>query len=311
MTYHKDIYLDIFHSIDFEKIRDHPNILIAANFWEEDRFQAARTCYKFMRSLDDLIDNYKAEHAVISDVEKKVLIRSAENWIQSIRFNNNGNPGHRELMDVIQKFNIPVWPLEEFVKSMVYDINHTGFKTMQSFIEYSQGASVSPAAIFVHLTGLQKEGNAYRAPAFNVREISAPCAMFSYIVHIIRDFVKDQLNNLNYFAEDIMLKNNLNREKMVNMAKGSALSAGFRNMMREYYLNADEYRIKTENVLKEISPLLEPRYHLSLEIIFDLYLMVFERIDVEHGNFTTRELNPTPSETRERVNNKILKFVHN
>ncbi len=26
--------------------------------------------------------------------------------------------------------------------------------------------------------------------------------MFSYLVHIIRDFQKDQLNNLNYFADE-------------------------------------------------------------------------------------------------------------
>lgn len=31
----KQLYTDIFNSIDFEKIIDHPNILIAANFWDE------------------------------------------------------------------------------------------------------------------------------------------------------------------------------------------------------------------------------------------------------------------------------------
>ena len=49
-------YLEIFNRIDFNKIIDHPNILIAAAFWEEDRYQAARTCYKYMRSIEDLID---------------------------------------------------------------------------------------------------------------------------------------------------------------------------------------------------------------------------------------------------------------
>ena len=42
--------------------------------------------------------------------------------------------------------------------------------------------------------------------------------------------------------------------------------------------------------------------------IFNLYLMVFERIDVKNGKFTTEELNPSPEETRERVYKTIMKF---
>jgi len=53
---------------------------------------------------------------------------------------------------------------------------------------------------------------------------------------------------------------------------------------------------------------MEPRNQLSLEIIFSLYQMVFERINVEKGNFTSYELNPTPEETKQRVYDTILKF---
>ena len=52
MNSQTDKFLEIFHSIDFHKIIDHPNILIAANFWEEERFCAAKICYKFMRAID-------------------------------------------------------------------------------------------------------------------------------------------------------------------------------------------------------------------------------------------------------------------
>ena len=125
--------------------------------------------------------------------------------------------------------------------------------------------------------------------------------MFSYFVHIIRDFRKDQLNNLSYFADDIMDKHNLTRADLKNMAHGAPVTGGFREMMREYYRITDRYRISTLKVMDEVCPLLEPRYRLSLEIIFDLYMMVFERIDPDNGTFSTEELNPTPAETRERV----------
>jgi hypothetical protein len=52
----------------------------------------------------------------------------------------------------------------------------------------------------------------------------------------------------------------------------------------------------------------KPRYFLSLKIIYDLYLKIYDRIDPENGSFTTRELNPTPVEIRESVMDCIRLF---
>jgi phytoene/squalene synthetase len=208
----------------------------------------------------------------------------------------------------IERFSIPLWPLEAFARSMIYDINNNGFPTLNDFLEYSQGASVAPASIFVHLNGLSKKNDRYEVPPFDVRDAATPCAIFSYLVHIIRDFQKDQLNNLNYFADNLIAKHKISRTHLADIAQGQPISSGFRNMIKEYYLLADEYRLKTYDVIRKIRPLLEPRYQLSLEIIFDLYLMVFERIDITNGSFTTEELNPTPEETKERVLNIIMNF---
>jgi hypothetical protein len=61
-------------------------------------------------------------------------------------------------------------------------------------------------------------------------------------------------------------------------------------------------------MIRQIKPLVEPRSQLSLEIIFNLYLMVFERIDIENGTFTAQELNPTWQEIKERVGQVIERF---
>jgi phytoene/squalene synthetase len=191
---------------------------------------------------------------------------------------------------------------------MIWDINNDGFPTLDSFIEYSQGASVAPASIFVHLNGLTDKNGVYGDPEFDVRQAATPCAIFSYLVHIIRDFQKDQLNNLNYFADDIAQKHRLSRHDLKEIAYGHPVSDNFRNMIKVYYSIADEYRRETYAIIKKLQPLLEPRYRLSLEIIFDLYLMVFERIDVKNGNFTAEELNPSPEETGLRVQKTIQNF---
>jgi phytoene/squalene synthetase len=301
-------YLSIFNSIDFKKIIDHPNILIAAAFWDNDRYQAARTCYKYMRAIDDLIDCHKSTHKVIAENEKNQFIENVNRWIALARdANNSGSNGH-ELLDTIRTYHIPIWPLEAFAKSMIYDINHDGFRTLDDFIQYSLGASVAPASIFVHLSGLTRiEGN-YTSATFDVRSAATPCAMFSYLVHIIRDFQKDQLNNLNYFADDLLAKNQLLPADLMKMANGGQITEGFRGMIREYLSIADKYRQLTYRVIQDIWPLLESRYRLSLLIIFNLYLMVFERIDPEKGNFSAEELNPTTEEIRKRVYETIIGF---
>jgi phytoene/squalene synthetase len=297
----KEQIYGIFESIDFDKITEHPNILIAANFWDSERYKAACTCYRFMRAIDDLIDNYKSENKEISESEKLRFNADIEKWLAMLFGKGESSEFQTGLIETVEHFRIPHWPLEAFARSMYYDVNNDGFASVKTFIEYSQGASVAPASIFVHLAGLQDSEHGYSDPPFDVRSTATPCAVFSYLVHIIRDFRKDQYNNLSYFADDVIARNGLTRSDLHNIAYGATITPGFREMIREYYLLADEYRIKTMEVMEKICPLLQPRYRLSLEIIFELYLMVFERIDPDNGTFTTEELNPTASEIRERV----------
>jgi len=308
MSSQSESYIEIFNSIRFEKIIDHPNILIAANFWDFDRYEAAKTCYRFMRAIDDMIDNHKAENKIIAEHEKEQFVINVNDWIKTIVDSNDDNPLQKELLETIVKFKIPAWPLEAFAKSMIYDIHHDGFPTLESFINYAEGASVAPASIFVHLCGLTEENGQFNSPVFDLKEVAMPCAIFSYLVHIIRDFQKDQLNNLNYFADYLIERNGLTRQQLSDIAHGAAINSGFRNLMKEYYQLADKYRNKTCQVIRDISPYLGPRYQLSLDIVFNLYLMVFERINIEGGNFTGEELNPTPKEVKERVYEIIMKF---
>ncbi len=302
------IYWEIFHSIDFDKIVDHPNILIAAHFWDKERYQAAKVCYKFMRAVDDLVDNYKSEHKGIALDEKPHLEQKVKEWISIVMNNEDKNALYAEVTETIRRFHIPAAPLEDFAQSMIYDIYNDGFPTLQGFLDYANGASVAPASIFVHLCGLRQEKDSYLPPLFDVKKAATPCAIFSYLVHIIRDFVKDHLNHLNYFPDDLLQKYELDREKLLTMAQGGELSEGFRKLIAELYLAADEYRIKTLTEIERISPLLETRSRLSLHIIFSLYTMVFERIDVKHGSFSSKELNPTPAEIKAQVRQIILSF---
>jgi len=299
---------DTLEKIDFYKLKDHPNILIAARFWEDDRYEAARTIYKFMRYIDDMIDDRKSIQTKLSCMEQKIFTDRVNSWIDCLGLDTPNDPIFREVSDTINKFRIPFHFFYHFARSMVYDITHNGFSTFEDFLDYTEGASNGPASVFVHLCCLDHRDGDYIPFDGNISEIARPCAIFSYLVHIIRDFRKDQLNNLNYFPGDILAKNNLSAGMLKDIACGEKIPPGFRNLLREYKSIAGIYKSETEKMLKSLEGRLVPRYYLSLRIIFDLYLEIYERIDPEKGNFTAEELVPTPDETREIVKACISVF---
>jgi len=296
-----DTIKSIIESISFENIEKHPNILIAARFWDDRRYHAAKVCYQFMRMIDDQIDERKAEDSAIDCLEKKILTDKVNSWMECLDKTSDKDPWIRELADTISTFHIPLKLFHSFSRSMHYDVNHDGFSTLEEFKDYAEGASVAPASIFVHLCCLSENNGEYISPDFDVVRVARPCAIFSYIVHIIRDFQEDQRSNLNYFAADLLAKNNLLPSDLKEMANGSPITDSFRNMINEYYQLA---RIYSEQTLEEIQKLkakLSDRYLLSLHIIYNLYKQVFDRIDIENGSFTSRELNPSPMEIKEKV----------
>jgi len=293
--------IEIVGSIDFENIEKHPNILIAARFWDDKRYHAAKVCYRFMRMIDDHIDDRKAQSSEISCLEKEELSEKVNSWIECLDKVPGNDPFYKELSDTISAFNIPLQLFHNFAKSMLYDINHNGFSTLEEFMDYAEGASVAPASIFVHLCCLSEVNNEYRIPDFDVIQVARPCAIFSYLVHIIRDFQEDQLNNLNYFAADILKKHNLLPSDLREIAQGGPVPDSFREVIGDYYNHAKHYSIQTLNELHDLKTKLSSQYLFSLHIIYHLYKMVFDRIDIENGNFTSKELNPTPMEIKAKV----------
>ena len=203
---------------------------------------------------------------------------------------------------------MPKWPWRQFSQSMIYDIHHNGFQTFTNFLTYAEGAAVAPGLIALHLCGVIKVAGQYLPPQFNIRKVARPLALFSYLVHIIRDFQKDQHDNLNYIAQDLMNRYTITPEMLKAIAEGQAIPLKFRELMNEYYRFADYYRSKARKALNTIYVYLQPRYQLSLEIIYNLYHLVFERINISNGAFTSKEFTPSSREIKDRITQTISHF---
>ena len=301
-------HFDFARKLDSQKILTKPILDIAAQLWEDERYDAAKICYRSMRVVDDLIDSHKAAAFRISEVEKQKFTAMVNDWVDAINGAMPCDSVQKQLVETITRFKIPLWPWQMFLKSMIYDIHHDGFRTFPIFLRYAEGAAVAPASIFLHLCGVVKENGRYRPPQFDIRKAARSSALFCYLVHIIRDFQKDQNNNLNYFANNLIAENGLNPTMLKEIAAGGKINPGFRNLMKKYYTFAEHYRRETRQTIDKIGPYLKPQYLLSLEIIYGLYLLIFERIDVSNGRFTAAELTPSLKEVKDRINLIISSF---
>ena len=291
--------------LDFRKVLKNPILDIAARLWEDERYEAFRTCYRSMRAIDDLVDGVKSQGATLSEAEKGYLASRVNEWVQAIEEGQHDDAYQRRLAETMERFRIPLWPWRKLAESMIYDIYHNGFSTFQDFLTYSEGAAVAPGSVFTFLCGVRKVNGEYHPPPFDAREASRSTALYCYLIHIIRDFQKDQNENLNYFSDDLMAEYGLNTSKLREIASGGDVSAGLRSLMGRYIKLAEGYGRKSRDALEKITPHLEPRYLLSFKLLHSLYDQILERVDVLHGGFTAAELNPSPEEIDERIKDTI------
>ncbi len=189
---------------------------------------------------------------------------------------------------------------------MVYDLSHNGYHNFIAFLRYTEGAAIAPASIFMHLIGYQPET---KAPPYDIRLAARDLAIFSYLTHIIRDFQKDRLAHLNYFSEDILTASSVKEGDLDQSAQTGEPTTSLRKVVAEYRRLADYYRLRARIKIDSLKPVLEPRYQLSLELIYQLYFQIFERIDPEIGTFVTAELNPTPSEVKACIDLTLNNFT--
>ena len=293
---------------NFESILTNPILDIAARFWDEDRYQAFKVCYRSMREIDDLIDDRKVEGQTFSPAEQISYTENINELISGLVNTESGGRTQRMLLEVIQRFKIPHWPWQRLAKAMIYDIKNDGFDSFMTFRRYTEGAAISPASVFMHLCGISQSGQEFSLPKFDICKAARPLAIFSYLVHIMRDYEKDQTRNLNFFPNDILKRHNLTADEIQALCKSGIVDDRIRSLFADYKRLADYYRNRALSSVNNTIPYLQPKYQLSLTLIYSLYLQIFEKIDCEKGCFSTQELNPSPTEIQEKIDFTVRNF---
>ncbi len=289
---------------EFEKILTNPILDIAARFWDAERYEAFKICYRSMREIDDLVDHRKAQKGELTLEEIRIYSSQIKNWVSTV-IDGSHSP---ELKATINTFRIPVWPWERLAKAMEYDLRHNGFSTFDVFLRYCEGAAIAPASVFMHLSGLKKPADSYVPATFDIHNAARGLAVFSYLVHILRDFQKDQLRNLNYFADDILRDCELDARQLREIVGHGEMDWRIIHLFAEYKSLAADFQKEARETLERILPRMGCQYQLSLQIIYGLYSHLFEKIDAKNRTFSETDLNLSPDEVKSKIELTVKTF---
>lgn len=298
---HSGTPLDFVLEQDFETILKSPILDIAARVWEPDRYEAFKTCYRSMRVIDDLVDDAKSEGRSFSDQQVRQLAESIDHWLCSLAEGKAHDRFQEQLLATMQQYRIPLWPWRHLADAMLFDLQHVGFETFGEFRRYCRGAAIAPAAVFMHLCGVREKSGVIAEPPFPVRRAASDLALFSYLVHIIRDIQKDLQARLSYFAADLTSRYHVTSDDWRQLAGSGIGSRNVARLVRHYGLMAAFYRIRALRTLRTLEPYLEPRYQLSLAIIEGLYSQIYERIQQVGDEFRVADLAIAPPQLRARL----------
>jgi phytoene/squalene synthetase len=302
-------YIDFLEEVDFSRILTNPILDIAARVWEEDRYEAFKVCYRSMRVVDDLVDDLKAgpiDESIGVSLAVENMVRT---WIDDLRQGQPEDKFYALLLNTIDHFRLPLWPWERLGEAMIYDLNHDGFPTFIGFMRYTEGAAIAPAAVFMHLCGVDRTNDdRYQPPVFDIREAARPLAVFSYLVHIMRDFQKDHHAGLNYFATSILEMHHVSSEDLDQSARTGHPTESVQNVFATYARLAEYYRQKARHTMSRVKPALAERYQLSWELIYELYNQIYQRVTPHSPTFELSAVQPEPEAVQACIQHTIETF---
>ncbi len=297
--------LDFAYETSFEQVLTNPTLDAAAALWEEGRYKAFQLFYRSMRIIDDIVDDFRCSPTKDSvSAANDIRIMLCE-WLERIRSGAANSQFDTDFLEAIQVFRVPLWPWERLVNAMIFDLSHSEFATFREFLKYSEGASVAPASVFVHLCGVGGTGSIYSVPEFDVHRAARPLAVFCYLTHILRDFVKDQERDLNYFPRDLVEAQDLNSTELRRLAREKSTDTRLTNLIVRYASIADRYGSRARLELDRIGRHLDKPYRLSLDVIHALYNELLERVDRQHICNPSRPVTISSQEARQRIHQII------
>jgi phytoene synthase len=271
--------------------------LVAKFFQDKNKFNAFCSSYASMRILDDYIDGIKNRSRLSLD-EKEFYLAEVDRWegliIDSYHGKMNGSPILLALSDTFQNFKLPINPWNNLANSMRWDINKSRFDTFDEFLQYSEGAAIAPATVFMHLLMAKPDGTHYGCSGKSDEPYmyAKNLAIFCYLTHIIRDISRDlepKNNELIYLPEKELSDYKIKGNDLWKFKESKTINRNFEQLMRYQMNRAKSYKDQGESLLKDLYHKLDGDCKFILSLLVDLYKKTLEKIEKSGFNVFSGE----------------------
>ena len=240
--------------------------------------------YAAMRIIDDIVD----DEFMILDQNKRQIIRGRyqnilQSWLKQVCDLDDVTKGPLDirvitaLQNTVGKSDMGITQWEELAGALKMDILESPMRTWNEFINYCEGATVSPASIYIYITASSynpSEGYTYnleKSPRYYAKNL----AIYCYIVHILRDLAKDAggSTRLITIPDDVLKEAELTRKTIQNAVVNK--SQKIFNLAQILSEKASFYKEKGHKVIEELYPVIGNREALALKGLIGVYDKLF------------------------------------
>ena len=182
------------------------NLYRAAMRLSPERQKFFLASYASMRVIDDIVDDGFLE---LPDTERHLdrenVLATLDHWQAQIIAAKSGAPNplpeigpldsdvYDALCETLGRSDLDPDPWIELADALRRDVAEDPMDEWEDFISYCEGATASPASIFVYLLSARYDDEiGYTSPLTNTPLYHArDMAIFCYIIHILRDLPED------------------------------------------------------------------------------------------------------------------------
>ena len=265
-------------------------------FADLPRYQAFCAFYAVMRVVDDRVDALAA-HGRLTETQREREITVLEAWRSAVAdclagraprridAEDTEHPDAEALLEAVaaagRKFPVPAYLWERFFMAMGRDLEHRRFHTYREFVNYADGAAVSPTTIYLFLIAAERDEEilAYRVPpVFALIRCGYELGLFAYLGHILSDLVEDLQADRNYLAADDMLAHGVTAESLRADLLARSAGPGLRALTRELSDRAGRLGRHGRARLHVLEETLSVDRAFVLELVIRIYEAVLEKI---------------------------------
>lgn len=175
--------------------------------------------------------------------------------------------------------------------AMRRDVREQPLERWDDFVSYCEGATVAPAAVFLHVLTIEETvgGPVARLDESALFDHARPMALFCYLVHIVRDIARDAAapDQLLTISKDLLEKHGVTRD----MIRRGDDAVG--PLLMELLDRAEEYRSAGEAARRALTPYLDHREALILDALLGIYQGLHDTLREDPGAARRGEALPT------------------